>query len=152
MNEQSSKFMQLALEQAKIAAQNGEVPIGAVIVKDEQILASAYNQIESLKDACAHAEIQAIKAASNKLESWRLDGCQIYTTLEPCPMCMGAIRLSRISKIYIANTESRMGAISKFPTLASDPELGPVPEIHIGILQQECQSLLKQFFKDLRKK
>lgn len=148
---ENEKYMLMALEQASAAAAKGEVPIGAVIVKDNQVISSAYNQMESLQNPCAHAELKAIELASQKLNSWRLDGCSIYVTLDPCPMCMGAIRLSRISNVYIAATESRMGSVSKFPILTTDSELGPLPKIETGLLKEDSERILKDFFKSLRK-
>ena len=145
-------FMLHALVQAKLAASIGEVPIGAVITLDNKIIAQSYNQVELKNDACCHAEILAIQEASKNLNSWRLENCTIYITLEPCPMCLGAIRLARIRRVVIGALESRMGAISKFPDLANEPALGPVPQIESGVLQQECQLILKDFFQTLRKK
>lgn len=143
-------FMLEALEQAKRGAALGEVPIGAVIVQNEQIISRAFNQIESLNDATAHAEILAIREASKILRNWRLEECSIYITLEPCPMCLGAIRLARIKHLVIGTMESRLGAISKFASLANDTAFGPVPTIESGILKEECQTLLKNFFQKLR--
>lgn len=142
--------MLLALEQAKLAAALGEVPIGAAIVKNDQVIAQSFNQVESLNEATAHAEILAIRSASRILNNWRLEGCTLYVTLEPCPMCFAAIRLARLQKVIIGASESRMG-ISRFPDLVSDTNLGPKPEILEGILKEDCSLILKEFFNRLRK-
>ena len=110
MNE-DEKWMEMALQSAMDAYELGEVPIGCVIVKDGHVLGKGYNQVESLKDATAHAEILAIGAAASKLENWRLDGCTLYVTLEPCPMCAGAILNSRISRVVYGSKDSRFGEL-----------------------------------------
>lgn len=147
---QDHLHMRSALEQAKLAATLGEVPIGAVITQNNQEIARGYNQVESTKDACSHAELIAIKAASLILNKWRLEECDLYVTLDPCPMCLGAIRLARIKRVIVGALDSRMGAITNYPALASDSKLGPSPEIITGVLQEECQLVLREFFKDLR--
>ena len=144
-------FMQLALTQAQRAAALGEVPIGAVIACDDEIISKSYNQVESLKDATAHAEILAIKLASAALGKWRLEDCTLYITLEPCPMCLGAIRLARLKRVVIGAVDSRMGALTTFIDPKSDSRLGPLPEIVSGVLELECAAELKNFFKQLRK-
>jgi len=142
--------MRAALAQAKLAAALGEVPIGAVITQNFQVIAVGYNQVEKTKDASSHAELIAIKAASQILNNWRLEDCTLYVTLDPCPMCLGAIRLARINRVVIAALDSRMGAVTNYPSLASDSKLGPAPEITTGVLQEESQQILREFFKSLR--
>jgi tRNA(adenine34) deaminase len=129
-----SKWMRRALELAESAAANGEVPIGAVIVLNGEIIAEAQNRMEELNVATAHAEILAINEASQKLKNWRLDGAVIYVSLEPCPMCMGAIKNSRISKIVFAARDARSPII-----------------IESGLLETESAEILQNFFRDVRK-
>ena len=143
-------FMRLALKQAKLAGKNGEVPIGAVIVKDGEVIAKSYNKRNKLKNAVAHAEVNAIIKACKILNDWRLDGCEMYVTLEPCPMCAGAILNSRIKKVYFGAYEVKSGALlSNYKTLFLG-SLNHKAEVEGGVLLDDCQKLLKDFFKDKR--
>ncbi|MBR2240636.1 MAG: tRNA adenosine(34) deaminase TadA [Clostridia bacterium] len=144
------KFMKEALKQAKKAYDKLEVPVGAVIVKDGKIIARAYNQKEEKKDTTNHAEILAIKKASKKLDSWRLTDCDMYVTLEPCSMCAGALIQSRIRKIYIGAIDEKTGACGTVLNLLQDYKFNHKVEIETGILKEECEAILKDFFKELR--
>ncbi len=144
------KFMKKAIEQAKKALTADEVPIGAVIVKDGKIIARAFNQMEKTQLATAHAEILAIQKACKKLKSWRLDGADLYVTLEPCPMCAGAIVNARISNVYFGAYELKSGgAQSKFNIL-TDSGLNHTTNFLGGIEQDECSNIIKNYFKAKR--
>ncbi len=144
------KFMKEALKQAQKAYEKLEVPVGAVIVKDGKIIARAYNQKEDKKDTTNHAEILAIKKASKKLGSWRLLDCDMYVTLEPCSMCAGALIQSRIRKVYIGASDEKTGACGSVLNLLGDYKFNHIVEVEKGVLQNECEDLLKKFFKELR--
>lgn len=132
-----------------IASQAGnDVPIGAVIVKNEQIIATAHNEKERLKDVTAHAEILALRRAADTLGDWRLNGCDLYVTLEPCPMCAWAIFQSRISNIYFGAYDTIYGAFSTIPELKNIAQ-SPA-EIKGGIMEEECSNLVKSYFKNAR--
>ena len=143
--------MKEALKEAKKAYEKLEIPVGAVIVKDGKIIARAHNQKETKYDTTKHAEILAIQKASKKLKSWRLIDCEMYVTLEPCTMCAGAILNSRIKKIYIGTKDEKTGAVGSVLNLFKDYTFNHNVEYEIGILQKECESILKDFFKELRK-
>lgn len=151
MEKTKEYFMKEALKEAEKAYKKLEVPVGAIIVKDEKIIARAYNQKESKTDTTKHAEILAIQKASKKLKSWRLIDCEMYVTLEPCTMCAGAIIHSRIKKIYIGAMDEKTGAVGSVLNLFEDYKFNHKPEVEKGILKEDCESLLKQFFKELRK-
>jgi tRNA(adenine34) deaminase len=147
MNE---KFMKIALEEAKKAAEIGEVPVGAVIVKDGVIISQAHNIREIAKDATAHAEMVAIRKACEALGGWRLIGCEMYVTLEPCLMCSGAILQSRIKKLYIGAMDPKAGAAGSVLNVFEDFWFHHRCEIEKGILQEKCSLILKEFFKNKR--
>ena len=149
--EKNEKFMKEALKEAQKAYEKLEVPVGAVIVKDGKIIARAHNQKETKKDTTKHAEILAIQKASKKLESWRLIDCEMYVTLEPCSMCAGAIINSRIKKIYIGTLDKKTGAAGSVFNLFEDYTFNHKVEIEKGILQKDCEQILKDFFRELRK-
>ena len=149
--EKNDKFMKEALKEAQKAYEKLEVPVGAVIVKDGKIIARAHNQKETKKDTTKHAEMLAIQKASKKLESWRLIDCEMYVTLEPCSMCAGAIINSRIKKIYIGTLDKKTGAAGSVFNLFEDYTFNHKVEIEKGILQKDCEQILKDFFKELRK-
>lgn len=144
-------FMNEALNQAKKAYKKQEIPVGAVIVKNGKIIAKAYNLKETKKNTLAHAEMIAIEKASKKLKSWRLSDCEMYITLEPCPMCAGAIMLSRINKIYIGTMDEKTGACGSVFNMF-EYKFNHQVEIEYGILQKDCENILKDFFKNLREK
>ena len=145
------KFMKEALKEAKKAYDKLEVPVGAVIVKDGQIIAKAHNLKETKFDTTKHAEILAIQRASKKLNSWRLLDCEMYVTLEPCSMCAGALINSRIKKVYIGASDKKTGAVGSVFNLLEDYTFNHKVEYEKGILQEECENMLKDFFKKLRK-
>jgi len=144
------KFMKEALKEAQKAYNKLEIPVGAVIVKDGQIIARAHNQKETKIDTTNHAEILAIQKASKKLQSWRLLDCEMYVTLEPCSMCAGAILNSRIKKIYIGTNDEKTGAVGSVLNLFKDYKFNHEVEYETGIMQKECEEILKKFFKELR--
>ena len=145
------KFMIMAYKQAEKAVEKDEVPIGAVIVKDGKVISKGYNLVENTNKATAHAEIIAIEKACKKLKSWRLDGAEIYVTLEPCAMCAGAIANARIKKVYFGAYERKSGcAESKYPVL-TDNGLNHSAEYEGGIMEEECASLIKKYFSEKRK-
>lgn len=145
-----SEYMKIALIEAKKSYKKGEVPVGAVIVKNGNIIAKAHNEKETKNISIYHAEILAIKKACKKLKTWRLDGCELYVTLEPCLMCAGAILQSRISKLYYATENEKFGYISSIDSILNQKNNHKV-EINIGIYQKESQKLLIDFFKNKRK-
>ena len=142
------EYMQLAYQQACLARDIDEVPIGAIIVKDGKIIATGYNQKESQYDVTAHAEMIAIRKACQKLKSWHLDGCVLYSALEPCIMCSGAIIQSRIEKVVFAAKGQRWHGLSTF---LRSHEFNHHPQIVAGILEEQCCSLLSYYFKEKRK-
>ncbi len=144
------KFMKEALKEAKKAYNKLEVPVGAVIVKDGQIIARAHNLKETKYDTTKHAEILAIQKASKKLNSWRLIDCEMYVTLEPCSMCAGALINSRIKKVYIGASDKKTGAVGSVFNLLEDYTFNHKVEYQKGVLQDECENILKDFFKKLR--
>ena len=150
-NNINEKFMKEALKEAKKAYDKLEVPVGAVIVKDGKIIARAHNLKETKYDTTKHAEILAIQKASKKLESWRLLDCEMYVTLEPCSMCAGAMINARIKKVYIGASDEKTGAVGSVFNLFEDYTFNHQVEVEKGILQTECENLLKDFFKMLRK-
>ena len=144
-------YMEQALKEAEKAYKKLEVPVGAVIVKDGKIIARGHNQKETKTDTTKHAEMIAIQKASKKLKSWRLIDCEMYITLEPCTMCAGAIINSRIKKIYIGAMDEKTGAAGSILNLFEDYTFNHKVEVEKGIKQEECEKILKQFFKELRK-
>ena len=145
-------FMKEALKEAKKAFDKEEIPVGVVIVKNDKIIARGHNLKEIKKDTTKHAEIIAIQKASKKLESWRLIDCEMYVTLEPCSMCAGALINSRIKKVYIGTMDKKTGACGSVLNLLKDYKFNHNVEIEYGIMQEECEKLLKDFFKVLREK
>ena len=139
--------MHSALLEAQKAFALNEVPIGAVLVdQSDTIIAGAHNLVETTPSALSHAELLVIQAASTKLNKWRLSDCTLYVTLEPCIMCMAAIRLARIGKVVYGAGDSRYGGAGTMLDLTKDPALGPPPEVISGVLADECSALLKSFF------
>lgn len=144
--------MYAALQEAEKAYENGEVPVGSVIVHNNRIIARAYNQIELLRDPTAHAEMIAITSAANHLNNWRLDGCSIYITLEPCIMCTGALISSRISELYFALHDPKSGACGSVYNIAEESKVNHTIKVFSGIYSEESRTLLDSFFKTIRKK
>ena len=151
MEKTKEYFMKEALKEAEKAYNKLEVPVGAVIVKDGKIIARAHNQKETKTDTTKHAEITAIQKASKKLKSWRLIDCEMYVTLEPCTMCAGAIINSRIKKVYIGAMDEKTGAVGSVLNLFENYKFNHKPESETGILKEDCEEILKRFFKELRK-
>lgn len=151
MDNINRKFMKEALKEAKKAYEKLEVPVGAIVVKDGKIIARAHNLKETKYDTTKHAEILAIQKASKKLESWRLLDCEMYVTLEPCSMCAGALINSRIKKVHIGALDEKTGAAGSVLNLFEDYTFNHKVEVEKGIMQEECEIMLKNFFKQLRK-
>ena len=147
---EDEKFMQKALHQARRAAAIGEIPIGCVIVRDGKVIARGFNERLHKKSTLAHAEISAIDRASRKLGDWRLEGCTMYVTLEPCQMCAGALVQSRIDRVVIGTMNPKAGCAGSVLNLLRVPEFNHQVEITRGVLQEECSAVLQAFFKDLR--
>lgn len=145
-------WMGKAIREAKKAGARGEVPIGAVVVKDGSIVGTGYNMRESKSDPSAHAEMIAIRKASRKLSSWRLTGATLYVTLEPCIMCMGAIILARIDRVVYGCADPKAGAAGSLYDLSNDRRLNHRFFLQSGVREEECSSLLSGFFADLRQK
>ncbi len=150
ITKEDEQFMKLAIEQGGIAQENGDVPIGAVIVHNGQIIGKAYNQREQLQDPTAHAEIIALTQAAAALESWRLEGCTMYVTLEPCPMCAGALVLARIDRLVYGCDDPKTGAVKSLYNIVTDSRLNHRVEVISGVLADECSDLLEQFFQKRR--
>ena len=145
-------FMNEALKEAKKAYNKLEVPVGVVIVKDNKIIARAYNQKEMKNSPIKHAEIIAIEKACKKLNNWRLNDCEMYVTLEPCPMCAGAIVNSRIKKIYIGAVQEKTGACGSKTNIIEEYKSEAKVEVEFGILKERCLDIVQDFFKMLRSK
>ena len=141
----SNDYMKIALDEAKIAAEEGEVPVGAVIVKDGKIVARARNNREATGDATGHAELLAIREACRQLGGWHLEGCELYVTLEPCPMCMGAIINSRLGKVVFGAKDAKAGACGSVMNMCSYP-LNHKPYVENGFMKDECATVLSEFF------
>ncbi|MDD4496072.1 MAG: tRNA adenosine(34) deaminase TadA [Eubacteriales bacterium] len=146
----SRHFMKQALAEANKARAEGEIPIGAVIVHNGEIIAAAHNMRETENDATSHAEIIAIREAGKKIGSWRLSECDIYVTLEPCPMCAGALIQSRIRTLYYGASDPKAGATGSVINLLSVKDFNHKVDVIAGILEDECASLLTEFFRNLR--
>jgi tRNA(adenine34) deaminase len=148
--EEDERWMQEAINQARIAESLGEVPIGAVIVRDGTIVGAGYNLREKDRDPTAHAELIAIKHASEALQAWRLLGCTLYVTLEPCPMCAGAILQSRVERVVYGASDPKAGCVGTLMDLLQDSRFNHVAPWTSGVLHKECSSLLTDFFRRLR--
>lgn len=146
------RHMREALRQAELAAAEGEVPVGAIVVHEGTVIAAAYNQREALHDPTAHAEMIAITQAAAALGSWRLAGCTLYVTLEPCPMCAGAIVNSRLPRVVYGAADPKAGAVDTLYSLLRDPRLNHASEVVGGVLAEECGDILRQFFRQKRQK
>jgi tRNA(adenine34) deaminase len=145
------RFMREAIVEARKAMEWGEVPIGAVIVHGEEIVGRGYNMRETWKDPTAHAEMIALREASRVLKGWRLTGCRLYVTLEPCPMCAGSLILSRVDEVIFGAYEPKFGAAGSIVNLFDVDRFTHQPQYTGGILADECAILLKDFFRKLRK-
>lgn len=148
--EEDERWMQEAIRQARIAEDLGEVPIGAVIVRDGVVVGSGYNLRERDKDPTAHAEMIAIREASESLQAWRLLGCTLYVTLEPCPMCAGAILQSRVERVVYGASDPKAGCAGTLMDLLQDSRFNHRSSWTSGVLHEECAALLTDFFRRLR--
>ena len=149
---QEEKYMKEAIKQAKKAAVIGDVPIGCVIVEDDKIIARAYNQRNKKKTTLAHAELLAIQKASKKLNDWRLEECTMYVTLEPCPMCAGAIVQARIPKVVIGAMNAKAGCAGSVLNILEEKGFNHQVEKITGVLEEECRIMMKDFFRELRQR
>ena len=143
--------MGLALAEARLAAQEGEVPIGAVLVKNGAVISRAHNRRENDKDATAHAEVLVIRDACQKLGSWRLSGTTLYVTIEPCPMCAGALVMSRVDRLVYGSSDYKAGAVESLFNITSHPSLNHQLEVTAGIRQEECAAAMQAFFRERRR-
>ncbi|MCT2536977.1 tRNA adenosine(34) deaminase TadA [Aquibacillus koreensis] len=146
------QYMEIAIDQAKKAEQIGEVPIGAIIVYKHKVIATAFNLRESLQTTASHAELIAIDKANEVIGSWRLEGCTLYVTLEPCPMCAGAILQSRIPRVVFGAYDPKAGCVGSMMNLLEDDRFNHRAEVQGGILEDACGDMLTNFFRDLREK
>jgi tRNA(adenine34) deaminase len=143
-------FMEQALQEAKKAYDMGEVPIGAVIVRDGEIIARGHNLRETCKDPTLHAEIVAIREAAGKLGGWRLSGCELYVTIEPCPMCAGAIIQSRIDRVIYGAMDPKAGCAGSLYNILADSRFNHRADVVAGIMEEECRQIMQIFFKNKR--
>lgn len=150
LESQDSRFLRMALREAEKSAEQGEVPIGCVIVKEGRVVGRGCNRMETLRDPTAHAEILAIGAACQALDNWRLDGCTLYVTLEPCPMCAGAILNGRVARVVYGARDKRLGALGSTFDILGDNPINRVVEVEGPVMEEECLGMLKAFFRDLR--
>lgn len=143
---QDETFMLLALEEARLALAEGETPVGCVIVRDGRIIARGHNRRHNDHDPTAHAEILAIRRAASVLGDWRLSGCTLYVTLEPCPMCAGAILMARLSRLVFGASDPAQGCAGSVYRIPEDPAFSHFCPIDGGVLQEECAALISDFF------
>ncbi|WP_371374927.1 tRNA adenosine(34) deaminase TadA [Sporomusa aerivorans] len=146
-----SYYMELALAEARKAFDLGEVPIGAVLVIDDQVVASAHNMREEWHDATAHAEVIVIREACRQLKRWRLTGATLYVTIEPCPMCAGALVMSRVDRLVYGSPDYKAGAVESLFNIVKHPGLNHRLEITAGVLADKCSGIMKEFFRMRRK-
>lgn len=150
--EKDQYYMQLAIEEAKKAEQLGEVPIGAVIVYEDEVIAHAHNLREATQNAASHAELSVIQEANAVMESWRLENTTLYVTLEPCPMCAGAILQSRIPRVVYGARDPKGGCVHSLYELLNDPRFNHEADVTEGVLAEECGELLTNFFRAIRER
>jgi tRNA(adenine34) deaminase len=144
------RMMELAVAQARCAAAAGEVPVGAVVYRGEEVLAQAHNLRENLSDPTAHAEVVALRAAAQRVGSWRLEGCSVAVTLEPCPMCAGALVNARVQRLVYGAADPKMGCVHSLHRLCTDVRFNHRLEVVGGVLAERCAELLKGFFAERR--
>lgn len=152
MENQDAKYMKIALKEAQKAYEKDEVPVGAIIVKDEKIIARAHNQKEEKTDTTKHAEILAIQKASKKLKAWRLEDCTMYVTLEPCTMCIGAAINARIKRLVYGASDEKTGACGSVLNIPEEYKFNHIVEIEKNVEEEKCKEILQTFFKELRKR
>ena len=145
-----SKWMSLALEQAHLAAQAGEIPVGAVLVQGDRLVCTAHNTREATHDPTAHAELLCLREGARLLGDWRLRDCTLYVTLEPCPMCAGAMVMSQLGQCVYGAADDRLGCCGSVYDLPGDPHLHGVTRWQGGVMEQECRALLQSFFQQRR--
>jgi tRNA(adenine34) deaminase len=150
MFDDHTRYMRYALKEAERALEEGEVPVGCVIVHEGQIVGKAHNQRETLQDPTAHAEVLAITQAAAHFGSWRLEGARMYVTLEPCAMCAGAIILSRIEEVHFGALDPKAGCVGSLMNLLEDKRFNHRPRVFSGLLAEECGGILTTFFRDIR--
>ncbi|RST57758.1 nucleoside deaminase [Siminovitchia terrae] len=150
--EREEKYMRLAIAEAKKAEEMQEVPIGAVVVLNDEVVAAAHNRRETDQNAVAHAELLAIEEACEKLGTWRLEEAELFVTLEPCPMCSGAIILSRVKKVVYGASDPKAGCAGTLMNLLTDERFNHQSEVINGVLGEECGRLLSDFFRSIRQK
>jgi tRNA(adenine34) deaminase len=143
-------MMRIALDEARAALSRGDVPIGAVVTKDDDVLARAANARERDQDPTAHAEVLALRSAAQRLSTWRLEGCTLYVTLEPCAMCAGALVLARVDRLVFGAKDDKAGFASSLGDLVRDPRLNHAVEVESGVLAEECGELVRSFFRERR--
>jgi tRNA(adenine34) deaminase len=148
--ERDATFMSLALEEARVAESLGDVPIGAVLVRGDEVLSRAGNARERDRDPTAHAELLVIREASKTLGEWRLEGCELFVTLEPCAMCAGAMVLARLPRLVYATPDPKAGFAGSLGDLVRDPRLNHRLEVTTGVLEAECAEVLRAFFRERR--
>jgi tRNA(adenine34) deaminase len=152
LNHSDDEFMREALKEARKAARKGEVPIGAVVVKDGKVISRGHNLTEKKQSALTHAELMALGKASKKLKSWRLIDCDLYVTLEPCTMCAGAIVLSRVRSLVYGTADPKAGAVDSTAQVMENEKLNHRVKVTRGVLKEECAGVLTDFFKEVRRK
>ena len=152
MEDINNKFMKSALKEAEKSYDKEEIPVGAVIVKDGKIIARGHNLKETKNDTTNHAEIIAIRKASKKLKSWRLTGCTMYVTLEPCTMCAGTLIQARLDKVVIGTMDEKTGACGSVLNVLEDYKFNHKVEIEKGVMEKECKEILQKFFRELKEK
>ncbi|HXL73441.1 MAG TPA: tRNA adenosine(34) deaminase TadA [bacterium] len=152
LNYSDDQFMREALKEARKAAGKGEVPVGAVVVKDGKVIGRGHNLTEKKQSALTHAELVALSKASKKLKSWRLIDCDLYVTLEPCTMCAGAIVLSRVRNLVYGTTDPKAGAVHSTARVMENEKLNHRVKVTSGMLKEECSGVLTAFFKEMRRK
>lgn len=144
------EMMRLALEEAKVASYWGDVPVGAVVSRGDDVVGRAGNARERKQDPTAHAEILALRAAADRLATWHLEGCTIYVTLEPCAMCAGGLVLARVDRLVFGALDPKAGFVGSLGDLVRDPRLNHAVEVESGVLSGECGALLREFFRERR--
>lgn len=147
-----NEWMSLALQQAQLAAAAGEIPVGAVLVQGDTLICAAHNQRAATHDPTAHAELLCLREGARLLGDWRLRNCTLYVTLEPCPMCAGAMVMSQLGRCVFGAADERQGCCGSLYDLPGDPALGAVTRWQGGVLQEECRGLLQTFFQNKRGK
>jgi tRNA(adenine34) deaminase len=152
LNHSDDEFMREALKEARKAARKGEVPVGAVLVKDGKVISRGHNLTEKKQSALTHAELMVLSKASKKLKSWRLIDCDLYVTLEPCTMCAGAIVLSRVRNLIYGTTDPKAGAVDSTARVMENEKLNHRVKVTRGVLKEECAGVLTNFFKEVRRK